>query len=50
MRLRRHPLPRLALLGLLAVLSACSILPESEPLRIGVIPDTLWQLRILLLP
>ncbi|MFL9813948.1 membrane integrity-associated transporter subunit PqiC [Stutzerimonas sp. VN223-3] len=38
MSLRRSPLPRLALFGLFAVLSACSILPDSEPLRIFLLP------------
>lgn len=38
MNLCRRPLPRLALFGLFAVLSACSILPDSEPLRIFLLP------------
>jgi len=38
MNLCRRPLPRLALFGLLAVLSACSVLPDSEPLRIFLLP------------
>ena len=36
----RLSLPRLALVGLLATLSACSILPDSEPLRIFLLPTT----------
>ncbi|HCJ29360.1 MAG TPA: hypothetical protein DHV63_08715 [Pseudomonas sp.] len=41
MSLRRRPsLPRLALFGLLTALSACSILPKSEPLRIFLLPTT----------
>jgi len=40
MNLRLHSLPRLVLLGLLVALSACSILPESEPLRIYLLPTT----------
>jgi cholesterol transport system auxiliary component len=35
---RHHSVPRLALLGLFAVLSACSILPDSQPLRIFLLP------------
>ena len=38
MNLCRRPPPRLALFGLLAVLSACSVLPDSEPLRIFLLP------------
>ena len=38
MNFRRRPLPRLALFGLFAALSACSILPDSEPLRIFLLP------------
>lgn len=40
MNLRFHSLPRVVLLGLLVTLSACSILPESEPLRIYLLPTT----------
>ncbi|WP_181296081.1 ABC-type transport auxiliary lipoprotein family protein [Pseudomonas sp. Q2-TVG4-2] len=40
MNRRLHSLPRLVLLGLLVTLSACSILPESEPLRIYLLPTT----------
>lgn len=40
MNLRLHSLPRVVLLGLLVTLSACSILPESEPLRIYLLPTT----------
>ncbi|MFG3452211.1 ABC-type transport auxiliary lipoprotein family protein [Stutzerimonas stutzeri] len=36
----RHSLSRLALLGLFATLAACSILPESETLRIYLLPTT----------
>jgi cholesterol transport system auxiliary component len=40
MNLRLHSLPRVVLLGLLVTLSACSILPKSEPLRIYLLPTT----------
>ncbi|AHL77427.1 lipoprotein [Stutzerimonas stutzeri] len=40
MSLRRRSLPGLLLLGLLSALSACSILPDAEPLRIYLLPAT----------
>jgi cholesterol transport system auxiliary component len=40
MSLRRRSLPHLVLLGLLTTLSACSILPDSEPLRIYLLPTS----------
>lgn len=36
----RQSLPRLALMGLLSAVSACSVLPESETLRIFLLPTT----------
>jgi cholesterol transport system auxiliary component len=36
----RHSLSRLAVLGLFSALAACSILPESETLRIFLLPTT----------
>jgi cholesterol transport system auxiliary component len=40
MSLRRRSPPFLVLLGLLATLTACSILPDSEPLRIYLLPTS----------
>jgi len=39
----RQSLSRLALLGLLTAISACSVLPESETLRIFLLPTTPTQ-------
>ena len=36
----RQSLSRFALLGLLSALAACSVLPESETLRIFLLPTT----------
>lgn len=36
----RHSLSRFALLGLFSLLSACSVLPEAETLRIFLLPTT----------
>lgn len=45
LRTSRHPLSRIALFGLFSAVAACSVLPESEPLRIFLLPTTPVQQR-----
>ncbi|HBS80516.1 MAG TPA: hypothetical protein DD989_18005, partial [Pseudomonas sp.] len=40
MSLRHRSMRRLALFGLITALSACSVLPESETLRIFLLPTS----------